>query len=421
MDLLFNNHAESTLTGAITAAAVSLTVQTPDASKFPNPVVSTQAFLCTLMRRNTGEREIVLVTARAGAVLTIQRAQEGTAALSFAAGDVVSARLTKRGLHNVPRRRNLLDNAAFQVWQKGTSFAAPGAFGTGPDRWAIYRTGFVAGATYSRQAGGEAQYCLRAQRDSGNSAVDAILTGQVLETVDSLPLRGKWLTLTFRARCGANFSAAGSALSGRILDGEGTDQSIHNMTSSSVIGSVVATLTTSWQEFTCTTVAPVEATTTQVGVQFFYTPVGTAGVSDYFEIELVDLEVGEYAGAFPYKSYAEELARCQRFLPALDSSGTNAPFGVGQCFSSTLAAIYLPFPVRPRAAVTGVVVSNNTHFSVLSSVAAAIAATSVAFNRSSLSGAEITVAVAAGLAAGNATVGFFNNASGRLHFTGAEI
>lgn len=91
---LLANFASSTLVAGIAAADVSLTVQTADASKFPT-TTNSQGFPLVLVRRNTGAREVVYCTARAGAVLTIVRAREGTAAIAFNAGDTVSVRITK--------------------------------------------------------------------------------------------------------------------------------------------------------------------------------------------------------------------------------------------------------------------------------------------------------------------------------------
>lgn len=93
-ELLFANAAASTLVSGITAIATSLTIQTADASKFPAPAAG-QYFEATLVRKNTGEREIVYVTNVTGAVFTVTRAQEGTTGITFSAGDIVSLRLTK--------------------------------------------------------------------------------------------------------------------------------------------------------------------------------------------------------------------------------------------------------------------------------------------------------------------------------------
>lgn len=98
MELLYANNAESTLAADCLAAAVAVTVAAADAAKFPQPNAggaTNQAFKVTLMRKNVGTKEIALCTARAGAVLTIVRAQEGTAAIDFFAGDAISARPTK--------------------------------------------------------------------------------------------------------------------------------------------------------------------------------------------------------------------------------------------------------------------------------------------------------------------------------------
>lgn len=99
MDFLIENNAESTLAAGIAAGDLSLSVQAADAARFPSPGVG-QSFYLTLERVNTGAKEIVRCTARAGVVLTIVRAQEGTAALSFVAGDIVSLRITKGTLQD---------------------------------------------------------------------------------------------------------------------------------------------------------------------------------------------------------------------------------------------------------------------------------------------------------------------------------
>lgn len=93
-EILFNNNAESTLAVAVLVGDLVLTVAAADAAKFPAPGAN-QFFKVTLATKNTGAKEIVHCTARAGAVLTIVRAQEGTVALAFAIGDIVASRYTK--------------------------------------------------------------------------------------------------------------------------------------------------------------------------------------------------------------------------------------------------------------------------------------------------------------------------------------
>ncbi|AKC07177.1 hypothetical protein [Agrobacterium tumefaciens] len=86
------NNAISTIAASITAAATSLSVQGADAGKFPT-LAAGDWHPATIIDA-AGNMEIVKVTARAGAVLTIARAQEGTTAKAFAAGSRIDIRLT---------------------------------------------------------------------------------------------------------------------------------------------------------------------------------------------------------------------------------------------------------------------------------------------------------------------------------------
>lgn len=88
MILLFANNAVSTLSSPINAAAVAVQLAAGDGAKFPNPSVGQEFFKLTLVDQATGLlTEIVNCTQRVGDVLTIVRAQEGTTAQAWLAGD----------------------------------------------------------------------------------------------------------------------------------------------------------------------------------------------------------------------------------------------------------------------------------------------------------------------------------------------
>jgi hypothetical protein len=88
MILLFANNAVSTIASPINAAATAVQIATGDGVKFPNPVVGQEFFKLTFVDTATGLiTEICNCTARAGDILTIARAQEGTIAHSWLAGD----------------------------------------------------------------------------------------------------------------------------------------------------------------------------------------------------------------------------------------------------------------------------------------------------------------------------------------------
>lgn len=93
---LFTNNADSSLNGAIDAAALSITIKTGDGAKFPAPTGG-DFFLVTLYQKVGAaevSHEIVKCTDRAGDVLTVARAQEGTSAQAFSSADPIEMRLT---------------------------------------------------------------------------------------------------------------------------------------------------------------------------------------------------------------------------------------------------------------------------------------------------------------------------------------
>jgi hypothetical protein len=250
-----------------------------------------------------------------------------------------------------------------QVWQRGTSVAVSGAFALtyAADRWGFFRTGFATGMTVSRQVTGDTtnlpfiQYAQRVQRDSGNTSTGIIYSLQNFESINSIPFAGKTVTYSFYARAGANYSAASSALLYSVNTGTGTDQNLLNgYTGQATPILTTVTLTTTWQRFTAT--AALSSSATQIGVAFSYTPVGTAGANDYFEVTGVQLEVGSVAT--PFHTYAAtiqgELAACQRYYwRNTGSTGNNAvASGISSSSSNTFAVMH--HPVQMRIAPTAV-------------------------------------------------------------------
>jgi hypothetical protein len=258
---------------------------------------------------------------------------------------------------------NPVINSAFQIWQRGTTGVAATATGAYyADRWTVGRG--AAGSTASRQLTSDTtnlpsiQYCARIQRDSGNTSTSGIFTATSFETVNSIPYLGKTVTISYYARAGANYSSASNALSATGVSGTGTDQQVlQNYTGSVAFASGTATLTTTWQRFTAT--GTVSATANEIAIYFNYTPVGTAGANDYFEVTGVQLDLGSVA--LPFRTYAAtiqgELSAAQRYYwrAGLDSSGT---FGIlgnsGYTDSTTNSNVMFNFPVHMRVAPTAI-------------------------------------------------------------------
>jgi len=262
------------------------------------------------------------------------------------------------GSTNVAGKNGVL-NSQFNVWQRGTSVSiAASSFGYSADRW-YQSTGANQACTVSRQATGDTtnlpfiQYGMRFQRNSGQTGTGAIYFSQSFETINSVQYAGKTVTLSFYARAGANYSATSNALPFYIASGTGTDENVGGagFTGVATVATTTATLTTTWQRFSVT--GTVSASATQLAIYGIFTPTGTAGANDYFDLTGVQLEIAGSASAYSpnTSTYQAELAACQRYYTRLANVGSASEywFGSGYAGTSTQAQCILPLPVTLRS------------------------------------------------------------------------
>jgi len=98
MPFKFSNFATATLTSAISSSDVSITVATGLGALFP-ALNAGERFMATLVD-SSNNLEIVAVTARAGDVMTVIRAQEGTSSRAYPSGSRFELRVTASALSN---------------------------------------------------------------------------------------------------------------------------------------------------------------------------------------------------------------------------------------------------------------------------------------------------------------------------------
>jgi hypothetical protein len=98
MVLKITNNATTTVPLAIQSTDTSLTVATGTGSLFP--VLGAGDFFFATLSSTAGGMEIIKVTARADDVMTIERAQESTLAIPFAANSRLEIRVTAANLQN---------------------------------------------------------------------------------------------------------------------------------------------------------------------------------------------------------------------------------------------------------------------------------------------------------------------------------
>jgi hypothetical protein len=265
--------------------------------------------------------------------------------------------------------KNATINGAMDIWQRGTSISlaanTTSANGFTTDRW-FMPTGTNQASTISRQAVNDStnlpsiQYCARVQRNSGQTGTAQMAFNYNFETANSIPFAGKTITVSFYARAGANYSPTSSVFISQLYTGTGTDQNIQvgGFTGQNLAVNQSNTLTTTWQRFSYTYAVP--STVTQFAYIFLWTPTGTAGANDYFEITGVQLEASSTATQFSRTSTTiqGELAACQRYYVRPQLPTAYSIYSCGSARSTTQIDWALSLPVSMRIAPTAVDYSN---------------------------------------------------------------
>ena len=94
----------------------------------------------------------------------------------------------------------------------------------------------------------------------------------------------------------------------------------------------------------------------------------------------VQVELGSTATEFEHRSYGEELALCQRYLPAFNAESTTDTFATGTFTSNAIAFINYPFLVEPRVTPTGITISTVAHVQLYGPGGGTSAASGFIFN-----------------------------------------
>jgi hypothetical protein len=262
--------------------------------------------------------------------------------------------------------RNALYNGAMAINQRGisTNWASPTAMGTSAgglnyslDRMNHIRSALQSGgalaqgtlATTDAPFSQGLQYYLRVGRASGDTNTGFMEVAQMLESRESYKFAGQAVTFSFFYRTGSGFS--GSGIVGSLLYGTGTDQNgvVSNFTNQGTLTSPTYSASNAWQRVSFTSFIP--PTSSQVGMTISYTPSGTAGGFDYFDVTGVQLEKGTLATPFEVRPYAVELQLCQRYyyqetMPSVSNYNIVCPMTI---ITGTTAMGVLKYPVTMRS------------------------------------------------------------------------
>jgi hypothetical protein len=271
----------------------------------------------------------------AGAESTLAAGTQGFTALSNGTA----------GLTYQPVSHNYIINGAFDVWQRGTSFASTGFTS---DRWrtsdgfptATVAQGTATPADISAIGYGEPQFFFKYSNNAATTGLS--LFEQRVEDVRSLA--GQTVTLSYYAKVSA-----------------GTAENVPNFVqnfgsggSSAVVTTspTTATITTSWQRFSHTIALPdISGKTIGAGSYLSVRPLRhSTSTSLTYDIWGVQLEAGSVAT--PFKRHAPslqgELAACQRYYLRIFPAADQRVLGNGWGNTTTTARGAIPFPVQMR-------------------------------------------------------------------------
>ncbi len=331
--------------------------------------------------------------------------------------------------------RNVLDNGAIAIYQRGTVGTTITTCGTttipqtayGADRWgcnANVTSGAgrmeVVSSTPSPPTGYQQVETL--YRTSGSLA-QPICAMQEVPGALSTALQGQNVVFSVNiAALAALVADNGGTANMYIFTGTGSDQGFGSFTASPAItpawttiattGSFSVTgLTTSFARFQGTAVIP--TATTEIAVAICFTPstAVSGGTTDGIAFVGAQLEQGTVASSFEFKPAAWDQAAANRYFVAIPESATSgavqSPAGNGA--TTTTCSLFIPFPGTMRAAPTfaayGTALSTSTWTITHVATATALATTYLVVDGANTpTGGSLTATVASGLTAGQTCV-----------------
>jgi hypothetical protein len=341
-------------------------------------------------------------------------------------------------------RKNAIINGDFNVWQRGTSFAAIAASTYTADRWVYEKSGAMV-HTVSRstdvptvaQAGRLFNYSILADCttvDASIAAGDYAAIVQKMEGYNFLPLAQRTMTLSFWVKA----TKTGTYCVGFM----------NSVPDRSYVGEYTVSASDTWEYKTITvTASPSAGTwnyTTGIGVYVwfslatgstFQTTAATWATGNYlgtsnqvnacdstsnnFYITGVQLEAGSTATDFEYRTYQDELNLCLRYFESWGGTHATETFFQGQAVSavnSVVGAHYITKRIAPTLGYSAV-----GDFQALDGAFSGIAVTGLSMTHNGLKSGSITVTVAAGLTAGQGSSLLANSTTNaRLTFS-AEL
>lgn len=240
-------------------------------------------------------------------------------------------------------RKNLIINGGMDVWQRGTSFTATGAYTA--DRFKAQWSG--AAGTMSKVTSGLPAGSRSAASMTATGTSGWCQFGTQIEYKNFFHAVGQQVTISYYAKAN-NTNAASTSLNIRTRTNT-TEDAVTVFSGANTDSS--QTITTTWTKYTATRTIPSDSKAWSVE---FWTGNSVAG--DGFEITQIQLELGDTATDFEHRSYGEELVLCQRYFNRYNGSTSLGTFG-GRSSTLFTGSLTLPTMMRtiPSLSFSGII------------------------------------------------------------------
>jgi hypothetical protein len=281
-----------------------------------------------------------------------------------------------------PSYRNILwMNGGMEVWQRGAGSSANIAQAASNNLYTLDRWYLSSGANQAMHVSAQtgltngSQLSARIQRDSGQTGTPQIIFGYPLDTDEIIAMRGKLISFTCAVQAGANWSPSSGTLIMNVYAGTGGSPArrVAGYAGESTILSISTNLTAGGAVTTISGSSSIVVPTgaTQLEVSFLWTPTGTAGANDWFQIDDVQLEaqtsgstwtptnydripfwhmyracLGHYCKTFPYAS------------APVQAIGSNAGTIAVWSQANTRSGYWWQYPARMRSNTPDIVTYN---------------------------------------------------------------
>ena len=294
--------------------------------------------------QNTSGDKIIIQDQAGGAVLTTA---DSGATITLNGGDLVPS--------SPLSHRNMIINGGMQIWQRGN--ATTGASTYRQDRFKIERRGSTTPAvdrSTDIPTGEGFAYSARMYATAGTD------DGFHYYTTVELPGTGRYGLFETGTKMILSFWIK-SAYSGQtITPVMNLKDSLTGSNSSTALNSTegATAIPTSWTRLTFNFTMPSWAADTgslgNVACAAIRHLIGSDNTPQDIYVTGVQLELGSNATPFEHRSYADELARCQRYFIRY-GDGTNAQaIGTGTVYNSVNNIFHVHLPVTMRARPTAV-------------------------------------------------------------------